>query len=185
MPNNDMVYLRATQKMLRRLPPPEAEIDRKPGNALGDWFVNRLVVDRQPLLILVSGTSLLPILEPARDVRSLPGRLPVIVRRRLERFGVPGELIVPEIEAMGEVLVAPTNDRSVVGTMVDFTRAVPYYLPEGVHWGERELHDAEAALAGTPCRSSGRNVLFPDLATTELLSTRWTVEAGGSLTSEH
>ena len=158
--------------MLRRLPPRVTK-EGTPDNALGDWFVNRLVVDRQPLLVLVSGLSLLPILEPAREVRSLPERLPSIVERRLERLGVHSDLIAPEIEAMGDVLVAPTNSRSVVGTMVDFAKAIPYYLPTDVRWGEPELLVAEAKLEGTPCRCSSRNTVFPDLAARDLLAARW------------
>lgn len=55
-----MVVLRATRKLLAILPgtrPPPARSDTAPG----DWYVNRLVVDRRPLLLLVSGSSLLPI----------------------------------------------------------------------------------------------------------------------------
>ena len=56
------------------LPSPSA-IVAVSDTALGDWYVNRLVVDRQPLLLLVSSSSLLPLLMPARGVRSLPERL--------------------------------------------------------------------------------------------------------------
>jgi hypothetical protein len=68
-----MVILRPTQKLRALL----ATGQPAPGGsdtALGDWYVNRLVVDRQPLLILVSSTSLLPLLVPARDVQGLAGR---------------------------------------------------------------------------------------------------------------
>ena len=171
-----MVYLRATQKVLRRLPPKAPE-GGESDNALGDWFVNRLVVDRRPLLILVSGSSLLPILEPARDVRSLPKRLPSIVKKRLERLGTNRSLVASEIRTMRKVLVAPTNDRSVVGTMIDFVKAVPYYLPEGGRWGERELYDAEAKLAATPCRCKSRNTVFPDREAPTLLAARWIGES--------
>ena len=82
-----MVHLRATQKVLRRLAR-DRSVDRASDCALGDWFVNRVVVARQPLLIMVSSSSLLAVLEPARDVRSLPERLPEIVGRRLKRLGV-------------------------------------------------------------------------------------------------
>ena len=167
-----MVYLRATQKVLRRLPP--QELDGKPSDcALGDWFVNRLVVDRRPLLILVSGSSSLPILEPARDVRSLPKRLPLIVENRLKRLGADRDLIASEVAAMQDVLVAPTNDRSVVGTMVDFAMAVPYHLAANAQWGERELREAEAELTVTPCRSSSRNTVFPDREAVVRLAARW------------
>ena len=63
-----MVILRPTQKLKTLLatgrPAPSSS-----DTALGDWYVNRLVVDRQPLLILVSSASLLPLLVPARDVK--------------------------------------------------------------------------------------------------------------------
>jgi hypothetical protein len=167
-----MVHLRATQKVLRRLPPPGPESTAS-DTALGDWFANRLVVDRQPLLILVSGSSLFPILEPARDVRSLPERLPSIVKNRLERLGLPSEIISPEIESMGNVVVARTNNRSVVGTMIDFMKAVPYHLPEGGGWGTRELSEVEARLAVTPCRCSSRNTVFPDREVVKQLAARW------------
>jgi len=174
-----MVYLRATHKVLRRLPPKASGGGASDG-ALGDWFVNRLVVDRRPLLILVSGSSLLPILEPARDVRSLPERLSSIVNQRLERLGIHRSLIAPEIETMRDVLIARTSDRSVVGTMVDFAKTVPYYLPEGGRWGEHELYDAEARLAVTPCRCTSRITVFPDREAPALLAARWRGESSAS-----
>ena len=167
-----MVYLRATQKLLRRLRPTEVDGDLS-GAALGDWFANRLIVDRRPLLLLVSGTSLLPIIEPACDVRLLPQRLPLLVGERLQRLGIGKNLIDLEVEAMERVVVARTNDRSVVGTMVDFARAVPYHLPEDVRWGTTELYEAEAKLAVTPCRCSSRNTVFPDREAVTQLVARW------------
>ena len=74
-----MTYLRATKKVLSRLPNPDNQSPEHNATALGDWYVNRVVVDRQPLLVLVSSMSLLPIVAPARDVRGLPGRLPGMV----------------------------------------------------------------------------------------------------------
>lgn len=96
--------------------------DHSADPALGDWYVNRFVVDRQPLLLLVSSRSLLSILEPARHVRQLPDRLPGLVGQRLRRLGVADPLIEREIAVMHPVVVGPTRDRSVVGTLVDFER---------------------------------------------------------------
>ena len=81
-----MVILRATLKVLHSLPKPTATSNTS-DTALGDWYVNRVVVDRRPLLLLVSSKSLLPMLEPARDVRGLPGRLDLLVAGRLQRLG--------------------------------------------------------------------------------------------------
>jgi len=167
-----VVYLRATQKVLRRLPSVGPEGDDST-NALGDWFVNRVVVDRKPLLLLVSSATLFPLLHPAQEVKALPERLPELVRRRLLRAGIPESLVMAECGAMDRVTVAKTNNRSVLGSMNDFAHALPYHLPEGSDWRIRELHDAEARLARTPCRASTRHSLFPDQEAVRVLVERW------------
>lgn len=168
-----MVVLRATKRVLRQLPSSNP-VSGDGDTALGDWYVNRFVVDRKPLLILVSSSSLLAILTPARDVRSLPTRLCTLVAGRLERLGASARLVRREISVMEPVQLAPTRDRSVLGVMVEASRAVAYYLPER-EWGEAELFAAEAQLAQTPCYASRptKEVVFPELAAPELLAARW------------
>ena len=176
-----MVHLRATRKVLRFLGP-ESPSNGDPDSALGDWFVNRFVLDRQPLLVLVSSASLLPILEPAREVRALPERLASIVRRRLRELGVAEPLIWAELATMNEILVAPTNDRSVVGTMVDFVRMARYYRPPGDRWDRAGLSALEAALENTPCRVTGpeSGTVFPAERARELLANACDVRAPSS-----
>ncbi|MEP7347123.1 MAG: hypothetical protein ABI877_17770 [Gemmatimonadaceae bacterium] len=145
-----------------------------PDTALGDWYINRLVVDRRPLLLLVSARSLLPILLPARDVGTLPARLGTIVAQRLRRLGIERSLIEAEVAAMAPVHVAKTADRAVVGIMVDFAFAAAHHLPIG-GWDETTLPFIEAKLAETPCYSSRpfAETVFPDDATPKLLKDRW------------
>jgi hypothetical protein len=142
--------------------------------ALGDWYVNRIVVDRQPLLLLVSSTSLLPILLPARDVRSLPARLGELVAARLRRWSIDVRAIDAEQQAMQTVVVGPTVDRSVVGIMVDFAKAVPYHLEPG-KWNDETLEHVEGRLAETPCHAarSFDRVIFPEQKALELLRLKW------------
>ncbi len=142
--------------------------------ALGDWYVNRFVVDRQPLLILLSSRSLLPILMPACDVRALPGRLPELVAGRLKRLGVACRLIDAETAAMTPINIARTTDRSVLGIMVDFAKSIPYYLEIG-GWDDTTLLFIESRLAETPCYATKRleEVVFPDKAAPKLLAARW------------
>jgi hypothetical protein len=168
-----MVVLRATKKVLSRLPASGDRITAS-DTALGDWYVNRLVVDRYPLLLLVSARSLLSILVPARDVRALPNRLPTLVATRLRHLGIPGPLIEAEVTVMDPVFVASTLDRSVLGTMVDFAKSIPVYLPIR-EWDETTLPFVEAQLAETPCRVSGafEATIFPKRATSDLLVARW------------
>lgn len=168
-----MVVLRATRKVLARVQAHEQD----PGpsdTALGDWYVNRVVVDRQPLLILLSSASLLSIVAPARRLKSLPTELPSMVSLRLAQLGVSPDLRQSEIDAMDVVKVAPTIDRSVLGTMVDFAKVLPLMLsPDG--WDGRDLREAEIRFAETPCRSSGpeSDVLFPGRAAHQLLESKW------------
>ena len=167
-----MVILRPTKKLASLLP--ETGMVRATSDtALGDWYVNRIVVDRQPLLLLVSSVSLLPILLPARDVRGLPDRLAAIVEARLRNSGVDPHAIEAETRAMAPVEIGPTVDRSVLGIMVDFAKSVPFHLEAG-HWNEGTLRIVEERLAETPCHA-GRplaGVIFPERKAPEVLNTK-------------
>jgi hypothetical protein len=167
-----MVHLRATAKLLRSLTLSEPT-DTPSDTALGDWYAKRLVIDRIPILLMVSSRSLLPILLRARNVRELPDTLPGIVRARLHRLGVPPALIDAEIDAMELVRVSKTRDRSVLGVLVDFGKLLPYYLPEG--WNEGDFIEAEGKLQTTPCYCSrpAREVVVPDRDTPTALRDRW------------
>src|SRR5688572_2829940 len=125
-----MVFLRATAKLLAKLPAPGAP-NGSSDTALGDWYGTTLVVDRRPLLLLVSSESLLPIVLPARDLRRLPDRLPEVVRARLERLRTPRDQIAAEVAAMNPVVVTKTVSRSVVGIMVQCVNSIPYFLERG------------------------------------------------------
>lgn len=154
--------------------PVTTETPPAPDSALGDWYANRMVVDRKPLLLLLSSRALLAILLPARDLRTLPSRLGEVVAQRLRRFGMEKELIDAEVAAMGRVHVSKTCDRAVVGIMVDFAKMIPYHLDQGA-WDESTLPFVEAKLAGAPCFSGrpGDQAVFPDVATRALISARW------------
>lgn len=168
-----MLILRATKKVLKLLPESSLEGESS-DTALGDWYVNRIVVDRKPLLLLVSEKSRLAILEPARDVKKLPAALPTLVGRRLRTLGVPERQVAQEIWAMHPVAIKPTKDRSVLGQVVDFSRAIPYYLPVG-DWGEEELRLSEEQLGDTPCLCSakGNQTVWPVDETVTRLKAKW------------
>ncbi|MBB6092389.1 hypothetical protein HNQ60_001235 [Povalibacter uvarum] len=168
-----MVVLRATQKVLRLLP----DIAGDPAAssaALGDWYVNRIVIDRRPLLLLVSSASRLAIVAAARDVKELPQRLAVLVEGRIQRLGIEAAALVSEVQASTLVRIGKTVDRSVTGQMVDFAKAIPYYLPER-EWGEADLEFVENRLAETPCRAGGsfKDVIFPRETAIRLLESHW------------
>jgi hypothetical protein len=170
-----MVLLRATQKVLKFLPESDGDAGGS-ATALGDWYVNRIVVDRQPLLLLMSSLSSIAAITTARDLKSLPRRLASIVGNRLSRLGIDQRALECEVEAMSVVVVARTENRSVLGQMVDFAKMIPFYLPES-GWTESDLRIAEDRLAETPCRSGGRfeDVIFPRETSVRLLENKWGV----------
>ncbi len=168
-----MVILRPTRRLQPLLPITPGSTGES-DTALGDWYANRIIVDRQPLVLLVSATSLLPIVVPARDVRSLPRRLPHLVRRRLQALDVPDALIRAEVHAMADVVTRPTTDRSVLGIMVDFAKGAAYFREPG-QWDETVLPEVEAWLAKTPCHAGRRlsQTVFPNRKAPELLHAHW------------
>jgi hypothetical protein len=167
-----MVILRPTRKLHSLLP--AKDIARPDSDtALGDWYVNRIVVYRQPLLLLLSSASLLPILVPARDVRTLPARLANLVETRLRNLRVPAEAIHAEIAAMVPVEIGPTIDRSVLGIMVDFAKVIPYFNLAKANGGSL-LQFIEDRLADTPCHArSAERLVFPKDKTPKLLREKW------------
>jgi hypothetical protein len=167
-----MVVIRPTRKLRSALP--VTETVSTSDTALGDWYVNRLVVDHQPLLLLVSSTSLLPMLARAKNVRELPKNIEDMVARRLGRMGIAKPFIDAERRVMTPVRVGATVDRSVLGIMVDFAKGIPYYLEAG-GWDDRSLEVVEDRLAETPCHAGERSdrVVFPEKKAPELLITKW------------
>ena len=168
-----MLILRPTRKLRSQLPVSAAD----PGgsdNALGDWYVNRIVIHRRPLLLLVPSKSLLAVLAPARDVRRLPLRLADLVAQRLRRLGMPAAVIDAELRAMQPIELAKTVDRSVLGIMVDFGKMLWYDLDPG--FSELVgLQQAEELLWDNPCYAgrSHDEVVWPRKMTAELLLARW------------
>lgn len=168
-----MVLLRATQKLLRSMPQSAGD-SATSSNALGDWYINRIVVDRKPLLLAVSSKSLLSTVVPARDLKTLPDRFATLVEVRLRRLDVSDSAVVSEAEATAVVSVGRTVDRSVVGQLVDFAKSIPFYLPIN-GWDESSLPEVEDKLAETPCRSSrtGADIIWPKKKAAALVNTVW------------
>lgn len=163
-----MVHLRATKKVLDRIGV-EPQEGPESKNALGDWYVNQFVWGRQPILVLMSSASRLTIFVPARNVSHLPERLPNLVRYRLLNLGIPAIQVDREIEAMGDVVVSRTNDRSCLTGMSRLIEDACAYLEyENVN-GEASLPELEAFMTGHLTGMKGRGYLHPGDETFKLL----------------
>lgn len=98
---------------------PVAGDDDVSTGVLGDWFATALFWKPQ-VALLVNQRTLLPVFVPLAPAATLTKRIPDAIAAALRRQGAPEEFVAAELAAMGEVRIAPTNDRSVVGVMNEF-----------------------------------------------------------------
>ena len=133
-----MVTLRCTRKLLRRMSVDPSPSNAAPTTLLGDWHVN-LLVWRPQLIHCMNDRSLLSILIPARESVTFPARLSDALHRLLLRLGVSSDVALHEREAMSEFVVAPTNNRSILGCMRDSELALEYAAESGRYPSLEEL----------------------------------------------
>ena len=101
-------------------------------SALGDWFANALFW-RPQVALLVNSRTLLPVFMELAPAATLLDRAPAAIEAILHRHGVDDGLLAAEREAMSEVRIAPTNDRSTVGVMNELAFHGEYLWKDGLH----------------------------------------------------
>ena len=111
-----------------RIDPPQSA--NRPTTILGDWHAN-LLLWRPQLIHCINDRSLLSVLVPARESAVFPVRLQSALGTLLVRLGVPIEAVELEVGAMSEFVLAPTNNRSVLGCMRDSELALAYAIESG------------------------------------------------------
>ena len=124
-----MVVIRGTQKLLRRLRP-VTEVGCESTTRLGDWLGSLLGVEHQRVVLFISQHSRLPVVLPGRNLKDLPHQLPLAVGAILDALGIPPHAVRAELNAMADAVLAPTNSRSLVGTLTDLSYAVKLRLAQ-------------------------------------------------------
>jgi len=112
-----MVTLRCTQKLLRRLGVPPAIETSPPTTVLGDWYANLLHTRPQQLVLCMNERTLLAVLVPARESKSLGVRFREAVVTHLSRLGVPPAAVEAEARAMSDLAFGPTASRKILGCL--------------------------------------------------------------------
>jgi hypothetical protein len=112
----------------------------------------------------VSEHARLPVLVPARDVKRLGEHLADALAPVLLALGVPALAVRHELTEMREVVIAPTNSRSVLGSLNDFAHAVKWRLSEEP---DADLIAVALWLSETPILALGGQ--SPDQLTRALL----------------
>lgn len=140
-----MLIVRGTKKLRDRVRGPLPDGLGESTTALGDWFATVLFW-RPRVALLVSTRTLLPVFMEFAPAATFLDRAPLAIESVLRAHGVDETVIAAERDAMCEVRLAPTNDRSVVGVMNEFA-----FLGE-VHYadGLRDLQALSLRIARTP-----------------------------------
>lgn len=89
--------------------------------ALGAWYAN-IIRRRRPYVLAVNERTLLPVVMPLAPAKTFTARFPDQAVEVMTAIGAPPEFVDREREAMQEVQIAPTANRSVVGVMNDMIR---------------------------------------------------------------
>jgi hypothetical protein len=121
-----MVTLRCTQKLLRRLGVPTKVETYAPTTVLGDWYANLIYARPHQLVLCMNERSLLLVLVPAREGKSLPMRFRDSALALLHRLGVPSCSIETGALAMRDIRLGPTANRRVVGCMREAAFALSF-----------------------------------------------------------
>lgn len=144
-----MFTLRCTQKLLDRLnaePVPEAE---QADTVLGDWHANLVRVGHLQLVLAVSDRTLLPVVVPAKEARTLVQRLAQAVEPVLMSLDLPADEVVAECRAMQQATIGRTANRRVLGSL----KELAFQLEGGLlGMPERTLLEHSLWLARTPMK---------------------------------
>lgn len=161
-----MLVVRGTKKLRDRVRGPVASPDDSSSTVLGDWFATALFWKPQAAL-LVNQRTFLPVFVELAPAATLLDRIPDAIDAILRRHGVEEGFLAAEREAMGEVRIAPTNDRSVVGVMTGFALHAEQLQKRGFRDLEALSLRLSATLLGPLMKGDGPG--SPDRALTALV----------------
>jgi hypothetical protein len=163
--NGPMLIVRATRKLLGRLGPITADAEQRSTTLLGDWYATAWFW-RPQVALLVSETTLLPVLMPLAPAATLLQRFGPQLAAVLAAHRTPAEFIDAELREMDQVWLARTASRSVVGIMNEFT-----YLADA--WRhEPDLLTLAVRLAAAPCGPLYKRHISPDHELAALVAAR-------------
>lgn len=159
-----MFTLHCTKKLLDRVRP-KVEPSCLATTRLGGWYATALFWKPQ-MALLVNERTLLPVIMPLAPAASLGQRFPAALKGVLQAMALPADFIESEIDGMSELVYAKTANRSVVGTMNEFS-----FLAEGYRdlSGSIDPLALSLKLAHTPCGALYKGAVFPDKAVREMV----------------
>ena len=114
-----MLVVRGTKKLRDRVKGPTATAAEVSTTQLGDWFATALFW-RPQVALLVNTRTFIPVFMDLAPAATLLDRVPAAIEEVLRRHGTDEAFLETERDAMADVRIAPTNDRSVLGVVNEF-----------------------------------------------------------------
>ena len=131
---------------------------------LGDWYAGPVAVGHRRFVLLISEHSRLPVVMPGRDVKHLAENFPDALARVLLGLGIEASAAEREVEATRQAVIAETNNRSLLGTLNDFSHMLKWQLHDNP---DPDLTVEAVRLSETPVGPLGQG--WPDEVTFRLL----------------
>lgn len=154
-----MFTIHATRKFLDRAKATPADPLDEPSTAMDNWYAN-LVPGRPQIAIFVNEATLVPVLVPLAPARTIAARFVEQLAAVLVQLDAPTDFIETEIAAMNDASWATTRNRSVTGSMNDFSFLAQHHRQRSTT--DVDLVELSVRLAGTPCSPLNKTHGFPD-----------------------
>lgn len=153
-----MFVVHATKKLLDRCGSPSPS-EQPTSTALGDWYATALFWKPQ-IALFVNEPTRLPVFVPLAPAAKLIPRFVSHLAAVLDAHGLDPRFIDSELAEMAQHRLAKTSNRSVVGTMNDFSSLAEFQRDYN---GADDLLTLSLELAHTPCGPLDKRHGFPDL----------------------
>jgi hypothetical protein len=152
-----VLVVHGTKKFLERVGRPSVPADTPSSTQLGSWYATVLFW-RPQVALFVNAETLVPLLLPFAPATSLLDRFVVGLDELLEHHAVSRPFIDAELSQLGEVRLAKTSNRSLLGSMNEFA-----YLADVDRHSAAvvDLLGLSLRLAGTPCSPLYRSHVTP------------------------
>ncbi|RZA26263.1 MAG: hypothetical protein EOP10_04170 [Proteobacteria bacterium] len=145
-----MVIYRLTENLFKKLKVPLQADPVASTGTLGDWYCNKIILNRQHFLLCVSSQTLLPVLVSGKAPLTFPSRLQEKLGEILLHLNIPTARIENELAQMNDWVFAKTASRSVVGAMNDYIRISKVMVESGLN-----IDDLSWRLLDIPFRPLG------------------------------
>jgi hypothetical protein len=143
---------RVTKKLATAL---KATLPKQPvehGNAEQEWFADLFYVEGKKCVVWVHRTTLLTFVRPrvvAAELREFHALFRYEFRTALASMALP-ESLLERFDVYGPESYAPTNDRGVVGSMLDYRQMFEHMVGYEGGFGRADIRAINVQLSNTP-----------------------------------